>query len=124
MNSRNILRRLVAEFVGANLNRGIIINLQGMADDDKAVGEGEMKETTGGTSPSGSGKKKNKGFLLRIWNGIFRLHGDDFEKRLQYISKEEAQVMTRMNRRSRSWRRISRNLIVFSVIFEVRSANG
>jgi len=100
------------------------IYLQGMADDDKAVGEGEKKETTGGTSPSGSGKKKSKGFLLRIWNGIFRFHGDDFEKRLQYISKEEAQVMTRMNRRSRSWRRISRHLIVFSVIFEVRSANG
>ncbi|KAL5190122.1 Cryptochrome DASH, chloroplastic/mitochondrial [Glycine soja] len=97
----------------------IVPENQGMADDDKAVGEGEKKETTGGTSPSGSGKKKSKGFLLRIWNGIFRFHGDDFEKRLQYISKEEAQVMTRMNRRSRSWRRISRHLIVFSVIFEV-----
>ncbi|CAJ1973796.1 unnamed protein product [Sphenostylis stenocarpa] len=82
---------------------------------DKVIGEGDI----GGTSPSGGGKKKRKGFLSRIWNGIFRLHGDDFEKRLQYISKEEAQVMTRMNSRSRSLRRISRHLIMLSVIFEV-----
>ncbi|ESW09101.1 hypothetical protein PHAVU_009G100100 [Phaseolus vulgaris] len=85
---------------------------------DKVVDEGEKKEN-GGTSPSGSGKKKRRGFLSRIWNRIFRLHGDDFEKRLQYISKEEAQVMSRIAKRSRSWRRISRHLIVFSVIFEV-----
>ncbi|RDX57667.1 hypothetical protein CR513_63073, partial [Mucuna pruriens] len=86
----------------------------GMAD-DKAVDEGEKKEM----SSAGNEKKKRRGFFWRIWNGIFRLHGDDFEKRLQYISKEEALVMTRMNLRSRSLRRISRNLIVFSIIFEV-----
>jgi len=49
---------------------------------DKVIDEGEKKEN-GGTSPSGSVKKKRRGFLSRIWNGIFRLHGDDFEKRLQ-----------------------------------------
>jgi len=85
---------------------------------DKVIDEGEKNES-GGTNSSEGGKKKQKSFLSRIWNGILRLHGDDFEKRLQYISKEEAQVMTRMNSRSRSWRRISRHLIVFSVIFEV-----
>lgn len=85
--------------------------------DDKEVGEGEKRETS--SDAGNNGKKKRKGFFSRLWNGIFRLHGDDFEKRLQYISKEEALVMTRMNRRSRSWRRISRHLIVFSVIFEV-----
>ncbi|TKY74649.1 hypothetical protein E2542_SST03412 [Spatholobus suberectus] len=87
--------------------------------DDKVVGEGEKKETSPAAGDAGNGKKKRKGLVSRIWNGIFRLHGDDFEKRLQYISKEEALVMTRMNRRSRSWRRISRHLIVLSVIFEV-----
>ncbi|KAJ1420139.1 Ubiquitin-specific peptidase 48 [Sesbania bispinosa] len=89
---------------------------EGMAD-DKAVGEGEKKETS--PTDAGNAKKKRKGFLSRIWNGIFRLQGDDFEKRLQYISKEEAAVIARMTRRSRSWRRMSRHLIIFSVIFEV-----
>lgn len=84
--------------------------------DDKGVGDGEKKET----SPTAAATvKKRKGFISRIWNGIFRLHGDDFEKRLQYISKEEAAVLTRMSRRSQSWRRTTRQLIIFSVIFEV-----
>ncbi|XP_059665548.1 uncharacterized protein At2g24330-like [Cornus florida] len=64
-------------------------------------------------------KKKQGGVLSRIWNGVFRTHGDDFEKRLQHISKEEAAVLARMKKRSRSWRKMARNLIVFSVIFEV-----
>ncbi|KAG5537720.1 hypothetical protein RHGRI_024992 [Rhododendron griersonianum] len=64
-------------------------------------------------------KKKRKGVLSRIWNGLFRQHGDDFEKRLQHISKEEATVLARMKKRSQSWRRMIRHLIIFSVIFEV-----
>ncbi|KAF7135277.1 hypothetical protein RHSIM_Rhsim08G0224200 [Rhododendron simsii] len=64
-------------------------------------------------------KNKRKGVLSRIWNGLFRQHGDDFEKRLQHISKEEATVLARMKKRSRSWRRMIRHLIIFSVIFEV-----
>jgi hypothetical protein len=87
--------------------------------DDKVVGEGEKKETKTSSTAAGNEKKKSRGFISRIWNGIFRLHGDDFEKRLQYISKEEATVIARMTRRSRSRRHVSRNLIVFSVIFEV-----
>lgn len=84
--------------------------------DDKGVGEGENKQT----SPTATAnRKKRQGFIARLWNGIFRLHGDDFEKRLQYISKEEAAVLTRMNRRSQSWRQTTRHLIVFSIIFEV-----
>ncbi|KAE9603741.1 hypothetical protein Lal_00001969 [Lupinus albus] len=82
--------------------------------DDKVVGEGEKKET----SPNGNEKNKGKGFFSRIWN-VFRLQGDDFEKRLQYISKEEASVISRMTRRSKSWKQLSRHLIIFSVIFEV-----
>ncbi|KAL2318291.1 hypothetical protein Fmac_032167 [Flemingia macrophylla] len=64
-------------------------------------------------------KKKKKGFMSRIWNAIFRSNRDDFEKRLQYITKEETAVVTRISNRSRSWRRTSRQLIFFSVLFEV-----
>lgn len=91
--------------------------------EEKGVGEVEKKESTATagatTDTNGIGKKKRRGFLARIWNGIFRLHGDDFEKRLKYISKEEATVLSRMKRRSLTWRRMIRQLIIFSVIFEV-----
>ncbi|XP_042047300.1 uncharacterized protein At2g24330-like [Salvia splendens] len=62
--------------------------------------------------------KKKKGVLSRLWGAIFRLHGDDFEKRLQYISKEEATILSRIARRSNSWRRMTRNLILFSLLLE------
>ncbi|XP_047161182.1 uncharacterized protein At2g24330-like [Vigna umbellata] len=64
-------------------------------------------------------KTKKKGFISRIWNAIFRSNNDDFEKRLQYITKEENAVVVRLSNRSRSWRRTSRQLILFSVLFEV-----
>lgn len=79
--------------------------------DDKEISDTEKKE-----SDVVKKKRKSGGFFSRIWS---RLHGDDFEKRLQNISKEEAAVLTRMKRRSVSWRRTSRNLIAFSVVFEV-----
>jgi len=85
--------------------------------------KGEKKETSPSASASAGNDKKNekkkKGFISRIWNAIFRSNRDDFEKRLQYISKEENAVVTRMSNRSRSWRRTSRQLILFSVLFEV-----
>lgn len=64
-------------------------------------------------------KKKKKGLLSRMWNSLFGSHKDDFEKRLQHISKEEAAVIARINKRSQNWRRMTRHLIVLSVIFEV-----
>ncbi|KAG4954075.1 hypothetical protein JHK87_039669 [Glycine soja] len=83
--------------------------------------KGEKKETSASASAGNDKKneKKKKGFISRIWNAIFRSNRDDFEKRLQYISKEENAVVTRMSNRSRSWRRTSRQLILFSVLFEV-----
>ncbi|PON73000.1 Lunapark domain containing protein [Parasponia andersonii] len=89
--------------------------------EEKGVGDGETKDTgnTSTTTSTGVAKKKRKGIFSRIWNGIFRIHGDDFEKRLQYISKEEATVLARMKKRSLTWRRMIRHFIVFSVIFEV-----
>lgn len=47
-------------------------------------------------------KKKNKGLLSRMWNSLFCSHKDDFEKRLQHISKEEAAVIARTVKRSHS----------------------
>ncbi|KAL6561342.1 hypothetical protein OROMI_016943 [Orobanche minor] len=63
-------------------------------------------------------KTKKKGMLPKIWDALFRVHGDDFEKRLQHICKEEAAVVARVTRRSHSYRRITRHFIVFSVLFE------
>ncbi|CAA7015205.1 unnamed protein product [Microthlaspi erraticum] len=68
---------------------------------------------------SDSVKEKRKGLFSRVWNAIFRVRGDDFEKRLQYISKEEATVLSRMKRRLITWRKLTRNLIVSSVIIEI-----
>lgn len=86
-----------------------------MAEEKAAAGEGEKKDTVADVA----GKKKSQGFFSRLWNGIFRVRGDDFEKRLQHITKEEAAVLARLKRRSLTWRRMARNLIIFSVIFEV-----
>lgn len=64
-------------------------------------------------------EKKKKGFFSRIWHSLFRSRKDDFEKRLQHISKEEAAVIARINKRSQNWRRMTRHLIILSVLFEV-----
>ncbi|CAK8570087.1 unnamed protein product [Lathyrus sativus] len=93
--------------------------------EEKAVtsggGGGGGGEKTNDTvdSTRENGKTKRKGLISRIWNFIFRSNKDNLEKRLQSISKEESSVMTRMNKRSRSWRRASRHIIIFSVLFEV-----
>ncbi|KAH1203244.1 Uncharacterized protein GmHk_17G049530 [Glycine max] len=85
--------------------------------------KGEKKEKTSPSASGGNDSKKNekkkKGFISRIWNAIFRSNRDDFEKRLEYITKEENMALTRLSNRSRSWRRTSRQLILFSVLFEV-----
>ncbi|XP_009787866.1 uncharacterized protein At2g24330 [Nicotiana tabacum] len=90
------------------------------AESEKDLGD------TAGTAPFTSTdneektkEKKKKGLLSRIWNGLFGSHKDDFEKRLQHISKEEATVIARITRRSHRWRRMTRHLIILSVLFEV-----
>ncbi|MQL74102.1 hypothetical protein Taro_006474, partial [Colocasia esculenta] len=96
-----------------------------MAEDGKedaaaaapAAGEPVGKEPS---APEGR-KKQCKGILSRIWHGIFR-GGKDFEKRLQYLSKEETSVHMRVKRRAQCWRRTARNIIVFSVLLECFSA--
>ncbi|XP_058067914.1 uncharacterized protein At2g24330-like [Magnolia sinica] len=68
---------------------------------------------------SGKVTKQRRGILSRIWNGIFRARDEDFEKKLQHLSKEEASIHARMKKRAQRWRKTARNLIVFSVILEV-----
>ncbi|KAF2581559.1 hypothetical protein F2Q68_00006640 [Brassica cretica] len=71
------------------------------------------------TSDDSVKKKKQNGFFSRIWNAMLRDKGDDFEKRLEYISKEEANVVSRIKRRSIAWRKLTRNLVLSSLIFEI-----
>jgi len=63
-------------------------------------------------------KGKRGGVLGRVWRALFGGR-EDFEKRLQYLSKEEAAVHAWMRRRTQFSRRAVRNLIVLSVLFEV-----
>ncbi|KAH1033177.1 hypothetical protein J1N35_045351 [Gossypium stocksii] len=84
--------------------------------DDKGVSDGESKESS---PPPAVVKKKGKGVLSRIWHAIFGSRGDNFEKRLEHITKEEKAVVARIKRRSQAWRTIIRHLIVFSVVLEV-----
>lgn len=88
-------------------------------EQEGAVVDSSEPNDSASAAPADSVKKKQKGFFSRLWNGIFRVRGDDFEKRLQYISREEATVLSRMKRRSITWRKLTRNLIVSSVLFEV-----
>ncbi|KAH0693557.1 hypothetical protein KY285_020654 [Solanum tuberosum] len=64
-------------------------------------------------------KKIKKGVFSMKWNSLFRSKKDDFEKRLQHIFKEEAVVIARINKRYQNWRRMTRHLIVLSVLLEV-----
>lgn len=80
--------------------------------------EKEVKEVVEDNNKSKKNKKKG-GVFSRIWNSLFRLRSDDFEKRLQHISKEEATLLSRIKRRSLRWRTTARNLIIFSLLLEV-----
>lgn len=70
--------------------------------------------------------KQRKSFLRRIW-GVFSIFGflfsssnnEDFEKKLQHLSKEEAAAHTRLKRRSQTWRRLARGIIIYSIILEL-----
>lgn len=94
-----------------------------MADDTgAAAGEDPAKSSSSSAAvATATAKKQRRGIFSRIWRGIFGVKSEDYEKRLQYLSKEEAAVHARMKRRAQSSRRMVRNLIVLSVIVEVRS---
>ncbi|CAI9106113.1 OLC1v1005182C2 [Oldenlandia corymbosa var. corymbosa] len=92
-----------------------------MAEDSKKEnGDVDTKVPSTSSDPEVKKEKtkKKKGVFSRVWNAVFRSQGDDFEKRLQHITKEEASVLSRMRRRSQSWKRIRRDFIVMSVLLE------
>ncbi|XP_020595482.1 uncharacterized protein At2g24330-like [Phalaenopsis equestris] len=86
-------------------------------------------EEPGGDAPTEEGEntkvsavlKQNqrRGIISRIWRGIIGVKNEDYEKKLQHLSKEEAAVDAKMKRRAQSSRRRARNLIMLSVTFEV-----
>lgn len=90
-------------------------NMQKMAEESK----NDPGEPVTSTDTEIKKAKKRKGVLSRLWGAVFRLRGEDFEKRLQHISKEEAAVLARITRRSNSSRRTTRQLIILSVVSEV-----
>ncbi|KAJ6835230.1 uncharacterized protein M6B38_122505 [Iris pallida] len=79
--------------------------------------------STGGEPSAVVEKKKNKkkGLISRVLGGIFRSGGssEDYEKKLQNLSKEEASVHARLKRRALSSRSRSRNIIAISIALEV-----
>lgn len=85
-------------------------------EDSAAVADSSGKKLV----PTSDPKKQRKGILSRIWGGIFK-GSEDYEKRLQHLSKEEASVHARLKRRAQRWRNTVRNIIVFSVVLEVSS---
>ncbi|RAL44277.1 hypothetical protein DM860_015637 [Cuscuta australis] len=88
---------------------------------EKDAGDTKSKVAATHTKAVVKTNKKKKGLISRMWNALFRSGRDDFEKRLQHISKEEAAVIQRITRRSQSFSRILRNLIILSVLFEAIS---
>lgn len=64
-------------------------------------------------------KRRPRGFLSRVWSGVFGGRSEDYEKRLQYLSKEEALVMSRMQRRARTSKKRARNLILMTILIEL-----
>lgn len=85
----------------------------------KMAEEKDVKEVVEEKNDNSPMRKEKKGIFSRFWNGLIRLHGDDFEKRLQYISKEEATILARMKKRYTRWRKTARNIIVSSLFLEV-----
>jgi hypothetical protein len=78
----------------------------------------EVAAAVADAAAEGKEKGKRGGVLGRMWRALFGGR-EDFEKRLRYLSKEEAAVHARMRRRTQFSRRAVRNLIVLSVLAEV-----
>ncbi|XP_021725151.1 uncharacterized protein At2g24330-like [Chenopodium quinoa] len=94
-------------------------NVESVAEKSAIVAAGDEKPKDEKKSKDGSKKKKEKGFLARLWNGLFGSRKDDFERRLERISKEEKIIISRMRRRAQNWGSLKRNIILFSVLLEI-----
>ncbi|KAL6012901.1 hypothetical protein ACLOJK_003390 [Asimina triloba] len=89
------------------------VNQQPAVAEESAVPSDKNKSGTAATA-----SRRHRGILSRVWNGIFRKGNEDFEKKLQHLTKEEASIHARMKKRTQRWRKTARNLIVFSVGLE------
>ena len=70
--------------------------------------------------------KPQRGIGGTIWSAMglvgslfSRGNKNDFEKRLQHLTKEEVAVHTRLKRRTQRWRKLARVMIIYSVVGEV-----
>ncbi|KAM0945239.1 putative Lunapark domain-containing protein [Dioscorea sansibarensis] len=82
---------------------------------EEAVGE-EPKQNP---KPEQEKKEKRRGFLSRLWRGVFGGRSEDYEKKLQYLSKEEASVHARMKRRARTSKKMARDVIFLAFLLEI-----
>lgn len=90
---------------------------------------GEMKEGGEEAAPQPpmavqtADRKAQRGVAGRIWSGMgflfSRGNKNDFEKKLQHLTKEEVAVHSRLKRRSQFWRKLARAIIIYSVVGEV-----
>ncbi|KAJ7298736.1 hypothetical protein O6H91_09G058500 [Diphasiastrum complanatum] len=89
--------------------------MEGTANKEKPQG--------GSSSQEIKQSQSSKGTLRKLWGWLGHLSfwhtSDDFEKRLQHLSKEEVTVHTRLKRRSQTWRKLARALVLYSVAGEV-----
>eukprot|EP00246_Nothoceros_aenigmaticus_P006717 TRINITY_DN1983_c0_g1_i1.p1 TRINITY_DN1983_c0_g1~~TRINITY_DN1983_c0_g1_i1.p1 ORF type:complete len:407 (+),score=59.52 TRINITY_DN1983_c0_g1_i1:539-1759(+) len=79
----------------------------------------ESGQLTSPTALKSPAAQPRKGFFSRIFGLFSRNTSNDFEKRLQHLSKEERAVHTRMKRRTRTWAKLARGLIVYPILVEV-----
>lgn len=92
-------------------------NVETVGEKSAIVAAGEEKPKDEKKSKEGS---KKKGFFAWLWNGLFGSRNNNFEQRLERISKEEKIVINRMRRRAQSWGSAKRNIILFAILLEVR----
>lgn len=65
-------------------------------------------------------QEQKRSLVKRVWGLLFHSgSNEDFEKRLQHLSKEEAAAHTRLKRRSQTWRKLAKGLIIYSVVLEL-----
>lgn len=90
------------------------------------VAEAESPQSS--PRPPAADRKSQRGVGGRIWSTMglvghlfSRGNKNDFEKRLQHLSKEEVAVHSRLKRRTQYWRKLARAIIVYSVLGEVGS---
>ncbi|CAO2831926.1 unnamed protein product [Amaranthus hypochondriacus] len=78
-----------------------------------------VEDNTKDDKKSKKGSKKKKGFFSRIWNGLFGSRHDDYERRLERISKEEKAIINKMRKRAQRWGSMKRHIIIFSILLEL-----